>query len=112
MSDPKKVILLERVGSNGKIIKISFTRKIPARQSIVYLTAAFNKCFKHGIHRIIVDMGNIKSPHKNFIATVIEATSKVRRKEGDIKIINLSEKAKQIMAGFNAYSYLTIESEE
>ena len=112
MSNDKKVVLLERVGATGKIIKIKFLRELTPARSAAYIAAAFNKCFKHGVHQIIVDMEHINSPHNNFIATIIEATNKVRRKNGDIKIINVSELAKQTMAGFNAYSFLTIGSEE
>ena len=111
MSD-KKVVLLERIGREKKIIKIRFIREVTPARTTAYIAAAFNKCFKHGYYSIIIDMKNINLPHNNFIATIIEATSKVRRKNGDIKIINLTETAKQTMAGFNAYTYLTIGSED
>jgi len=112
MSDDKKVILLERIGSNGSIIKIKFIQDVTPLKRALYIAAAFNKCFKHGVHKIIVDMKDIDSLHNAFIATVIEATSKVRRKDGDIKLINLSETAKQDIAGFNAFSFLTVQSED
>ena len=112
MSDSKKVVSLERLGNNGKIVKIKFVRDVPPARSATYMAAAFNKCFKHGIYQIIVDMENIKTLKNDFIVTVIEATTKVRRKKGDIKIYNLTESAKQAFAGFNAYSFLTFGSKE
>lgn len=112
MSDMNNFFSLERVGSDGKIIKIRFTRDVTPTRSTAFIVAAINKCFKHGFHCIIIDMEKIHLPHNLFIATLIEATSKVRRKNGDIKIINLSEHAKQTMAGFSAYSYLSIISKE
>ena len=109
MPDNKKVMSLERVGSKSKIVKIKFIKEVPATRSAAYIAAAFNKCFKHSIYKIIIDMENINSSlHNNFIATIIEATTKVRRQKGDIKIINLSELAEQAFTGFNAFSYLTI----
>lgn len=53
-------------------------------------------------------MTHIEDPSPDFIATVIEATAKVRSKDGDVKIINASDRAVQALAGFNAYAYLTI----
>ncbi len=110
MSNRKKVIVLERIGQNKDIVKIRFTEEVKSQKSIVYIVAAINKCFQSGYSRLIIDMGRIDMPHNTFIATLIEATSKVRRKAGDIKIINLSEQAKNVMSGFNALSYLTVES--
>ena len=43
-------------------------------------------------------MNSIQSISNQFIATLIEATVKVRRKEGDIKIVNLTDKNKQLFA--------------
>lgn len=106
----KKVIVMERIGQNKDIVKIRFTEEVKSQKSIVYIVAAINKCFQGGYSRLIIDMGHVNMPHNTFIATLIEATSKVRRKEGDIKIINLSDEAKNVISGFNALSYLTVES--
>ena len=112
MSEENKLVLLEKMGSRGDIIKIKFTQEVPSSRSAAYLAAAVDKCFKNKFYRLIVDMDNIHSPSNDFIATIIEATAKVRRQQGDVKIINLSNEAKQTMAGFNAYSFLSIKSEE
>ena len=104
-------IILEKMGSDGSIIKIRFTESVNAKLAPTYLTAAFNKCFKNNYYKLILDMTNIESPSQNFISTVIEATAKVRTKEGDVKIINLSDEADQMMAAFNAYAYLSVPTE-
>lgn len=110
MSNDKKIIILERIGQQKDIVKIRFTEEVKSQTSIVYIVAAINKCFQSGYSRLIIDMGQIDLPHNTFIATLIEATSKVRRKAGDIKIINMSEEARNIISGFNALSYLTVET--
>lgn len=104
-------IILEKIGSDGSIIKIRFTESINEKLAPAYLTAAFNKCFKNNFYKLILDMTNIEYPSKDFISTVIEATAKVRTKEGDVKIINLSDEANQLMAIFNAYAYLSVPTE-
>lgn len=105
-------LILEKMGSDGSIIKIRFTESINEKLAPAYLTAAFNKCFKNKYYKLILDMTHIDNPSQNFISTVIEATAKVRTREGDVKIINLSDEAKQMMAAFNAYAYLSVPKED
>lgn len=105
-----KAVSLECLSNDEKIIKIVFNKTLAPKKSAAYLIAAIGKCFKHGYYKIIVDMQKIEEPSNYFIAALIESTSKVRRKSGDIKVINLNEGAKQVMAAFNAYYYLSIQS--
>lgn len=110
MPDEVKTVSLECLSNDEKIIKIVFNKTITPTKSTAYLIAAIRKCFKHGYYKIIVDMQKIDAPSNHFIAALVESTSKVRRKNGDIKVINLNEEAKQVMAAFNAYYYLSIQS--
>ncbi|MFZ5517246.1 MAG: hypothetical protein ACOY90_11445 [Candidatus Zhuqueibacterota bacterium] len=105
-------IVLEKIGQDGSIIKIRFTEPLSAKLAPAYLTAAFNKCFKNKFYKLILDMTNIDDPSQNFISTIIEATAKVRSKEGDVKIINVSPEADLMMSGFNAYAYLSVPKEK
>jgi len=107
MSENKKIIL-EKLGKNRDVIKIKFLEPLSSKLSTTYLTAAFNKCFKNCYYKIILDMTNIDNPEPDFVATLIEATAKVRTKDGDIKIINISEQAEYLLSDFNAYAYLSV----
>lgn len=107
IAEDKKVVL-EKVGQNQTIIKIRFTGPMSQKLSTLYLTAALTKCFKNKFYKIILDLAHIDNPSPDFIATLIEATAKVRIKDGDIKIINMSEASKQGLAAFNAYAYLSV----
>lgn len=110
MSENKKIIL-KKLGKNRDIIKIKFMEPLSSKLLTTYLTAAFNKCFKNKFYKIILDMSNIDNPESDFVATLIEATAKVRSKDGDVKIINASEQAEQALAAFNAYAYLSVPKE-
>lgn len=107
MSTEKKIIL-EKLGKNRDIIKIKFLESLNRKLVTTYLTAAFNKCFKNNFYKIILDMTHVDDPEPDFVATLIEATVKVRTKDGDVKIINVSEHAEQMLAAFNAYAYLSV----
>lgn len=111
MAENQKVIL-EKTGKDRNIIKIRFAEPMNPKNSATYLTAAFNQCFKHSFYKIILDMTNVDEPGHHFIATLIEATAKVRTKNGDVKIINMSPSAEQALAGFNAYAYLSVPKDE
>lgn len=111
MPEGRKV-MLEKLGKNNDIVKIKFAKNIIPKLATVYLTAAFNKCFKNDFYKIILDMSYIDLPSHNFIATLIEATAKVRTKNGDVKIINLSEEADHSLAAFNVYAYLSVPKEK
>lgn len=110
MSENKK-ILLEKLGKNRDIIKIKFMEPMGSKLLTTYLTAAFNKCFKNCYYKIILDMTNIDDPEPDFVATLIEATAKVRTKDGDVKIINVSEQAEHALTAFNAYAYLSVPND-
>jgi hypothetical protein len=110
MSENKKIIL-EKLGKNRDIIKIKFLEPLSSKLLTTYLTAAFNKCFNNCYYKIILDLTNIDNLEPDFVATLIEATAKVRTKDGDVKIINASEQAEHALAAFNAYAYLTVPKE-
>ncbi len=112
MAEHRKKIILEKMGRNRDIIKIRFTEHLSPKLATIYLTAAFNKCFKNCYYKVILDMTNVDDPCPNFIATLIEATAKVRSKDGDVKVINITELANQALATFNAYAYLSVPKEQ
>jgi hypothetical protein len=111
MTESRKLIL-RKVGKNRDIIKIKFTEAVSPKLATGYLTAAFNQCFQHSFFKIILDMTYIDDPSPTLIATLIEATAKVRSKHGDVKIINVSDSAEQAIADFNAYAYLSVPRED
>lgn len=112
MAEVNKVIF-DRAGKNKSIIKIKFADNISSKQLSIYLTAAISKCFKSKYYKIIIDLANIDDLPIEFTATLIEATAKIRtKKDGDIKIINLTDLAKQSMASFNAIAYLSMPKDE
>ena len=104
----KQKIVLKKIGKNKDIIKIQFYKSIHQNELHTYLAAAISKCFKNNFYKILLDMTNIDEPTNKFIATLIEATAKVRTKKGDVKIVNITHPAKQMILSFNAYSYLSM----
>ena len=54
----------------------------------------------------------IKSPSTRLIALLVEATSRARRNNGDVKIINLSFTARENISSFAPASYLCFEPDD
>jgi len=111
MAEQHKIVL-RRVGGKNDIIKIQFTEAVPPDLAHTYLAAAFSKCFKNKFYKIILDMKQMNEPSYRFIATIIEATAKVRSRDGDVKLINVSDMANSTINSFNAYTYLTIDEKK
>ena len=76
------------------------------------LQDSFEICFRDGKTRIVVDLQNVQFPTASLIALLVEATSRARRSNGDVKIINLSSSAKSNLVTFSPTSYLSLETEE
>ncbi len=112
MASQEKIVLLEKVGENKDIIKIRFVKDIPPSRSVPYLTAALGKCFQNCFYKIILDLQQLTHVNDRFVATLLEATAKVRRENGDIKLINMTTPVLQAISDFNAYMYFSITSEE
>jgi len=76
------------------------------------LQDSFEFCFQDGKTKIVVDLQNVQFPTASLIALLVEATSRARRLNGDVKIINLSNSAKSNLVTFSPTSYLSLETEE
>lgn len=76
------------------------------------LQDSFEICFRDGKTRIVVDLQNVQFPTASLIALLVEATSRARRLNGDVKIIRLSKSAKNNLVTFSPTSYLSLETEE
>ena len=76
------------------------------------LQDSFEICFRDGKTRIVVDLQNVQFPTASLIALLVEATSRARRLNSDVKIIHLSKSAKNNLVTFSPTSYLSLETEE
>jgi serine/threonine-protein kinase RsbW len=104
--DPDQVVIQERITPD--ILKIGLKDGVDPNQIIPTLHAVFDQSFRDGISQIIFDMENVEFPNGSFIAMLIGRTMQVRRSGGDIKIIHLSERARDHISMFTPLTYLSI----
>jgi len=109
--DSKK-IAYEPIAGFDNVVRIPLEDIDDTHIVFQVLQDSFEICFRDGKTRIVVDLQNVQFPTASLIALLVEATSRARKLNGDVKIINLSKSAKNNLATFSPTSYLSLETEE
>ncbi|RMF70130.1 MAG: hypothetical protein D6743_00760 [Calditrichaeota bacterium] len=110
MTQPR--IEFERVPGHEHIIRIPLTDVHDPQACLEVLQDTFETCFKNEEYQIIVDLRGVRYPSTRLVALLVEMTSRLRRRNGDLKIINLSFTARRNLATFSPESYLSVERDE
>lgn len=108
----RQVVLIEKVGVHGDIIKMSISPGVDMKTAIPQLAQVISGCFKNGNYKIILNLEHITFPSASFIALLIEMTSQARRSNGDIKLININVPAKNNFVTFTPLNYLSMDMDE
>lgn len=109
--DTKK-IAYEPIAGFDNVVRIPLEDIDDTHIVFQILQDSFEVCFRDGKTRIIVDLQNVQFPTASLIALLVEATSRARRLNGDVKITHLSSSAKNNLVTFSPTSYLSLETEE
>ncbi|MCH8018240.1 ATP-binding protein [candidate division KSB1 bacterium] len=109
--DSKK-IAYEPIAGFDNVVRIPLEDIDDTHIVFQVLQDSFEICFRDGKTRIVVDLQNVQFPTASLIALLVEATSRARRLNGDVKMINLSKSAKNNLVTFSPTSYLSLETEE
>ncbi len=105
-------IVIERIHGFEDVVRIPLANITDSKSIINILRVTFEECFNNGKTKILVDLKNLQFPSSSLIALLIEATSRARKFNGDVKIINISHSAKNNLATFSPLSYLSLEKDE
>lgn len=93
-------------------VKISLDGEKTAQELTPLLAETLDSCIDKGDIRILLDFNNVEYPGASMIAALVEATSRVRRLGGELKIVNITTSARNNFATFSPISYLAIEADE
>ncbi len=107
-----EVIQIERVPGVNHIVRITILDNVDNQTLLDSLQNTFDKCFSKGDAKIILDLKHMDYPTTSLIASIIEATSRARRLNGDVKLVNVSHTAKRNLTTFTPISYLSLEGDE
>ncbi len=105
-------IAFEPIDTLDKAVRIPLGNLRDAQFILEVLEDTFAACFAKGICRFVVDLENIEFPSSTLIALLVEATSRARRHNGDVKIVNLPKQTRKKMEAFSTTYYLSIREDE
>ncbi len=110
MSSPK--IAYECIDGHEGVIRIPLAGIKDSEFIKDVLCDTFEACLQQGEINFVVDLEGMELPSSSLIALLIEMTSRVRRLNGDVKIVNLSNTTKSHVGTFSPRNYLSIERSE
>lgn len=106
------VVKIERIGINGKIAKLIAQGTERDISLVPGMLVAFDKLFRENINYYIIDLQNIHELPPSLIVMLFEITARVRRRGGDVQILNIGKLAYQDLVTFNPLSYLDSSENE
>lgn len=109
---PTPNLVVEAIPGFDHVVRIPLGDLSDSQKVMAILQETFESCFSKGDTRMIVDLKNIHFPSSSLIALLIEATSRARRLNGDLKIVNLSHSARNNLTTFSPLGYLSLEKDE
>jgi len=109
-NDPK--IAYEIVDGYDDVVRIPLGNMKDTNFVFQVLKDTFDNCLQKGFRKFIIDLENVQYPTTSLIALLLEITSRTRRLDGDVKIINLAASAKNNLATFSPSNYLSLIDSE
>lgn len=103
---------IEKFDGDEHVVKIVLENIQDPQRLTSLLHNSFEICLKKRDFHIILDMQKVHYPTASFIALLVEATSRLRRVNGDVKLINLRQSARNNLATFSPISFLSVEGDE
>jgi serine/threonine-protein kinase RsbW len=108
----KEELAVELIPGHEHVVRIVLAQSGESYEAVRALQKTLRTCLRDGKINFIVDLKDIRYPSTSLIAALIEATSKVRRRNGELKLLNVARSAKNNLATFSPLSYLAVEKDE
>jgi len=108
---------VETVETPVRCVKIRFEESFASSNSragedpLLTFEEFVNRHLAKGYLHFNLDMGNIPFPPTRLIALLIAITVRVRRRQGDVKLLNVASTARNNFSTFSALNFLTVEAE-
>ncbi|MBC7186170.1 MAG: ATP-binding protein [Calditrichaeota bacterium] len=104
--------LVEKIGERAEVVRLRPAAEAGHPSAVAEVHKSFERCFERGQYKIVVDMSRVRFPSSSFIVTLFEATARARRAGGDVRLVNLTQTAKNNILTFSPLTYLSIDSDE
>ena len=104
--------LVEKIGDRAEVVRLRPVAEAGHPSAVSEVQQAFEQCLAKGQNKIVVDMARVRFPSSSFIVMLFEATARARRAGGDVRLVNLSQTAKNNILTFSPLTYLSIDTDE
>lgn len=94
------------------LVRFQFEKNNNQQAGLHEVISAFDRFITEGRRSFIFDLEHIPYPSSSFIAFLIAATSRARTARGDVKLVNVSQSAKNNLLSFSPLTYLAVEDRE
>lgn len=105
-------VTVERLDGSPNSVRITLNETDDVQVLQRDLQLILDSCFNQGLYNIVLNLENLEYPPTSFIALIIEATSRARRLQGDVWLVNVSHSAKNNFVTFTPTSYLTLDNND
>lgn len=99
-----QLIIQEKLGPD--VWQVKLTDGIDPNLIIPDLQKYFHDLYQDGPRFVVFDLANVLFPNGSFIAMLISATAEARRLKSDLRLINLTETARNHFSIFTPFTYL------
>ncbi len=103
-------VQIERFRNNG--LKFIPLPNVSDFQLPIALVSLFEKYEKDGFRFFAIDLKNMQRLSDDFIVLLLEMTARLRRRGGDLTVMNLHYTLLEDMLTFNAKKYLAVAKDE
>jgi anti-sigma regulatory factor (Ser/Thr protein kinase)/anti-anti-sigma regulatory factor len=94
------------------LVRFQFEKNNNQQAGSQQAVPAFERLLADGRRNFIFDLQNVPYPSSSFIAFLVSATLRARSAHGDVKLVNVSQTAKNNLISFSSLTYLSVEEHE
>jgi serine/threonine-protein kinase RsbW len=95
------------------LVRFQFEGNTNQQAGLQSIVANFDRLLMEGRRNFVFDLQNVPLPSNSFIAFLVSSSLRARNMRGDVKLVNVSNSAKNNLLTFSSLTYLSLaESEE
>ena len=83
--------------SEGNVVVLDVAGKLCAGEPVLLLRNAIQQSLDEGARRFLIDLGNVTYIDSSGLGSLITTFTSVRSRQGDVKLLKLTKKIKDIL---------------
>jgi serine/threonine-protein kinase RsbW len=106
--DARDLVQVRLAGVSSTIVQLTIMNRIHDISWIPAIVKTFEGFLKRGYTSFIVDLGRLDQLTPSLIVVLFELTARVRRRGGNVAVINIKESARSYLDRFHPLDYLMV----